>query len=140
MNDSAECEFVQWYIRKAKRKRLLYELTAEAKRYDGLSRFCHQAEDLLEPSRIHLQGTDLKQDPAFLDFMRRQKGTCRILSPNRCLDGQDVPVLRAVEMAVQCLDAAILIGDSFAVVFSEAEKGGRKAYFLRRQPVSAQPF
>ncbi len=47
MDYSNEQHFVQSFIRKARRERLLYELTTPEKRYDGVNRFCHQAKELL---------------------------------------------------------------------------------------------
>ena len=58
-----EQHFVQTFIRKDRSDRLLYELTTPEKRYDGVSRFCHQAKELLEPSRIIMEGEDLDRRP-----------------------------------------------------------------------------
>lgn len=41
MDYSAEKHFVQTFIRRNRRERLLYELTTPKKRMDGVSRFCH---------------------------------------------------------------------------------------------------
>ena len=57
--------FVQTFIRKDRRERLLYELTTPGKRYDGISRFCHQAKGLLDPAKIIMEGEDLDRHPEF---------------------------------------------------------------------------
>ena len=48
MDCSAEERFVRSFVVKERQERLLYELTRPKKRYDGLSRFCHTAEQLLD--------------------------------------------------------------------------------------------
>lgn len=62
---TAERRFVQSFIRKNRRERVLFELTTPEKRYDGVSRFCHQAEELLDPTKIAMQGEDLDRRPEF---------------------------------------------------------------------------
>ena len=50
MEHTAERYFIQTFIRKSRRERLLFELTTATRRYDGLSRFCHQSRELLDPA------------------------------------------------------------------------------------------
>ena len=61
MDYSIEERFVKAFIRKSHRERLLYELTTPKKRYAGVSRFCHHAKDLLDPSKILMEGEDLER-------------------------------------------------------------------------------
>ena len=60
MDYRAERFFVSTFIRKDRRERLLLQLTSPSRRYEGISRFCHQAADLIDPSRILLEGKDLR--------------------------------------------------------------------------------
>ena len=75
--------FILSYVRKQRRERLSYELNSDKKRYEGLERFCHQAEDLLDPCRIILSGTDLFKRKEFLTFIEKhRKEDCFLLSPD----------------------------------------------------------
>ena len=125
-----EERFVNLFIRKTRRERLLHELSTPAKRHDGLSRFCHNAGELLDPGRILLEGEDLERTPAFASFSKAHDGMCLVLSPDVMPYGKTMPLQEAVTQAVLCFDAVLIIGDTFAVVFGEVTKGGRDKYLL----------
>ena len=130
MDYSNERHFVQAFIRKNRRDRLLYELTTPEKRYEGVSRFCHQTKDLLEPSKIIMEGEDINRRPEFEQFVRQHDEICFVLSPDFYMDEQFLPFRDAVDQAIICLDAILIIGSSFAVVFGEPMKGGRGKFLL----------
>ncbi len=130
MDYSNEQHFVQAFIRKNRRDRLLYELTTPEKRYEGVSRFCHQAKELLDPSRIIMEGEDLDRRPEFDRFVQQHDEICFVLSPDFYLDEQFLPLKDAVDQAIMCLDAVLIMGSSFAVVFGEPMKGGREKLLL----------
>ncbi len=130
MDYSNERHFVQSFIRKTRRDRLLYELTSPEKRYDGVGRFCHQAKELLEPSRIIMEGEDLDRRPEFERFVQQHDEICFVLSPDFYMDEQFLPLRDAVHKAMISLDAVLIMGSTFAVVFGEPMKGGRGKYLL----------
>ena len=130
MDYSNERHFVQAFIRKNRRDRLLYELTTPEKRYEGVSRFCHQAKDLLEPSKIIMEGEDINRRLEFEQFVWQQDEICFVLSPDFYMDEQFLPFRDAVDQAIICLDAILIIGSSFAVIFGEPMKGGRGKFLL----------
>lgn len=127
---SAETVFVKTYIRKNRQERILYELTTPGKRCDGLSRFCHQAGELINPARIGMEGEDLDHRAEFTAFVRKNNEICRMLSPDPSLDQKRLLLEEAVSEAAMGTDAALIIGNGFALVFTEAEKGGRNKYLL----------
>ena len=130
MDDSYEQHFVQTFIRKERRERLLFELTTPKKRYAGVSRFCHQAGEFLDPAKIVMSGEDLDRETAFAKFVQAHDELCLVLSPDFFTDEQFLPLKDAVRQAVMCFDAVLIIGKSFAVVFGEVMKGGRGKYLL----------
>ena len=130
MDYSNERQFVQAFIRKNRRERLIYELTTPEKRYDGVSRFCHQARELLDLSKIIMEGEDLERRPEFGDFVQQHDEPCFVLSPDSFLDEQILPLKDAVHQAILCPDAVLIIGSTFAVVFGEPMKGGRGKFLL----------
>ena len=130
MDYANERHFVQAFVRKDRRERLLHELTTPNKRYDGVSRFCHQARDLLDLSKIIMEGEDLERRPEFGRFLEQHDETCFVLSPDPFLDEQTLPLKDAVHQAILCPDAVLVIGSTFAIVFGEPMKGGRGKFLL----------
>ena len=126
-----EKRLVRSFIRKDRRDRLLFELTKAEKRYDGVSRFCHQADDFMDKSKIIMSGTDLNHRPEFLRFVRTRKDEkCYLLSPDYTLDGCTLPLPQAVEQASMNADAVVILGSDFLIVFTEDFKGGSEKYLL----------
>lgn len=130
MENTAEQYFVQTYIKKNRRDRLFFELSAEKRRYDGLSRFCHQAGELLDPAKIIAAGDDLERRPEFLRFVKHHDDTCYVISPDYEMDGRTLQTKDAVSLAAAFYDAVIIIGSTFAIIFGEPMKGGRDKYLL----------
>ena len=133
MDYAAERYFANTFIKKDRRERILFELTTPSRRYEGISRFCHGAEDLLDPAGILMQGEDLDRRPEFIRFVRQHGGNCTVLSPILSADGQTMPLEDALGAAFTGLDAFVIIGNSFAVVFGEPMKGGRGKFLLSEQ-------
>ena len=129
MDSAAEERFVNSFIRKERRRRLLYELSSPKKRCDAVDRFCHQAPALLDPVKIVLEGEDLERRAEFRAFLREREGPCLMLTP-AFPEGQTLPLSQAVEQALLFPDAAVILGDDFAVVFGEPMPGGRGKYLL----------
>ncbi len=130
MDHSAEERFIKNFIKKRYRERLLFELTTPKKRYAGLDRFCHQVSELIDPSKVYLEGDDLERRPEFREFCKNHQGLCRVLSPEFYWEETEAPLDEAVEMAVMSLDAFLVLGDGFAMVFGEPMKGGREKYLV----------
>ena len=130
MDYSEEKNFVRSFILKERRDRLLYELTTPDKRYDGVSRFCHQAEDFLDRSKIRLSGDDLERNPDFRRFIHLHNEPCHILSSDYALNEKNVVLKDAVCQAAASPEAVLILGSTFAVVFTEAMKGSRGKYLL----------
>ena len=130
MDYSIEEKFVKTFIRKSRQERLLYELSTPEKRYRGISRFCHQAREFIDPNKILLQGSNLENDKDFIKFVEKHDENCLVLSPEFYMDERFMYLKDAVKQATVSLDAILIIADSFAIVFSEPEKGGREKYLL----------
>ena len=130
MDYSIEEKFVKTFIRKSRQERLLYELSTPEKRYRGISRFCHQAREFIDPDKILLQGSNLENDKDFIKFVEKHDENCLVLSPEFYMDERFMYLKDAVKQATVSLDAILIIADSFAIVFSEPEKGGREKYLL----------
>lgn len=130
MDYTAEKHFVQTFIRKKRRERILHELASPAKRYDGISRFSHQAEELFDPSKIIMKGNCIENSTEFAQFVQKHNENCFTLSPDPSLNEKYLPVEDALIRASECADAVLILGNTFALVYSEAMKGGRDVYLL----------
>lgn len=126
----AEERFVNAFIIKRRRERLIYELSTPGKRYDGISRFCHQAERFLDPAKIYMEGADMDSRPEFTRFIRDHGGQCLVLSFEYWPDGQHMTLDEAVREAAVSADVFLILGDGFAMVYGEPEKGGRARYLM----------
>ena len=84
-----------------------------------------------------MEGEDLDRRPEFDRFVRQHDEICLVLSPDIYTDEQFLPLRDAVQRAVICLDAVIIMGSTFAVVFGEPMKGGRGKYLLSEKTVEA---
>ena len=109
----------------------MHELLSREKQYRGISRFCHQSEELIDPSNVVLHDANLEHDPELLRFISRQTDRCLILSPDGFLNGQEMDLETAVREAARSTDAVLILGNGYALVFGEAEKNGRDKYFLK---------
>ncbi len=77
-----------------------------------------------------MEGEDLDHRAEFTAFVRKNNEICRMLSPDPSLDQKRLLLEEAVSEAAMGTDAALIIGNGFALVFTEAEKGGRNKYLL----------
>ena len=130
MDYSNEKNFVNSFIRKERRERLLYEFTNPAKRNAALNRFCHNAEDLLDEKRIIMHGDDLERRKEFLDFISEHEEICFVMSDDFYIDEGFMSLSEAVKLASCGSETALIMGSNFAIVFTEAMKGGRNKYLL----------
>ena len=77
-----------------------------------------------------MQGDNLEFRPEFRSFVKEHNEQCYVLSPDYSLDCSYLPLKDAVEAVAMGTEAAVIVGSTFAVVFGEAEKGGREKYLL----------
>ena len=129
--DAAIARFVRAFIRKERQERLLFELTTPRRRYAGLSRFCHQSGELLDLRKIVMSGEDLDHRAEFRRFVAGHDWLCLMLSPELYPEQALLHLAEAVEQAALSTDAALILGDGFAIVFGEAELSGREKYLLQ---------
>ena len=127
-----EKTFVNTYIRRERQERLLFELCSAKKRYRGLDRFCHSAEDLLDMRKVIMRGYGLSDTAEIKRYADKHTGRCVILSPDPALDKLSGTLKEALSVCALGTDAALIVGEGYAYVFTEAERGGRMQYLLER--------
>ena len=122
--------FVIHGIRSSKAERILFELNHERTRYRGLSRFCHESENLLRTSAIVHSGTNLYRNSAVTSFFSHHPDPVMILSPDPEIDQTICSLSQAIAIVSMCLDACIIIGKGFCFVQSEVYRQGQNKYLL----------
>ena len=77
-----------------------------------------------------MSGEDLDRRPEFERFIRQHDELVLVLSPDFYMDEQFLPLKDAVHQAVISLDAVLIVGSTFAIVFGEPMKGGRGKFLM----------
>lgn len=125
-----EKKFIQQFIIKEKRDRLLYELSGK-KRQHGIGRFCHNAQELLISEKVIASGDDLSPD-TIIDTVEKYHvaGNWYIIAYNQELDKKTFPLQEALKHTLGNGMAAILILDTMAIVETEQCYGMPTRYIL----------
>lgn len=117
-----ELYFVENFIVKSRKSRLLYELQNPRKRRNGISRFCHDAENLL----------DMRKICPIQDFERLLGNPeCDIIAYQSELDNLHCNLKQALKLVLGNGMAAVIIGKDFAIVETEQIQGTPVRYFLK---------
>lgn len=128
MNPFLEEKFVNTYIVKDKRQRLLFELQGK-KRAEAIGRFCHGADVLLMASKIKLQGQYIFAEIQNRITLSKSK-TCYVISFFEDLDGKEFEKQQVTDTVIGAGMPSIIVFDDFAVVETEQELGPAMKYIL----------
>lgn len=119
MDNKIEKNFIQKFIIKNKRERLLFELSGK-KRQHGIGRFCHTADDLLLKNKIILSGNKLYYDEI---IKTAEKYTLSkqwyIIAYDPVLDKKTCKLGEALDFVLGNGMAAIIVSDNMAVIETE---------------------
>ena len=129
MERETERRFVQSFILREKRERLLFELGGKRRR-EGIGRFCHGAESLLMKEKIIASGPlNIAQIRSYVE-QYAPKETGYLCAYNANLDGLRMPAPAALKKALNNGMAALLIFECLAIVETEQESGTPDRYIL----------
>lgn len=130
MNKVIEENFVNSYVIKNKRERLLFELWGK-KRRDGIGRFSHRADNHIDDSKIRLKGqyisNDLKEIVATTNTSK-----CYVISWYEEFDGKEFNKDDVLDLLLGCGMPSIAIFDDFVIIETEQEQGPAIKYFLQK--------
>ncbi len=130
MNRLIEEDFVNNYIIKSKRERLLFELCGK-KRKDGIGRFSHYAEDILNSAKIQLKGQYIEKD--LRDIVAKTNShKCYVISYIDELDGREFNKNEILDIMLGCGMPSIAIFNDFAIIETEQEQGPAVKYLLQK--------
>ena len=129
MNKAIEENFVNSYIIKNKRDRLLFELCGK-KRRDGIGRFSHNAEALLKETKIRLKGQYILKDLQNV-IATTDSHKCYVISYSEELDGKEFNKDEILDLILDYGMPSIVIFDNFAIIQTEQEQGPALKYLLQ---------
>ena len=129
MNKAIEENFVNSYIIKNKRDRLLFELCGK-KRRDCIGRFSHCTETLLIEAKIKLKGQYISEDLRHV-VAKANNCKCYVISYSQELDGKELNKEEVLDLISNCGMPSIVIFDNFAIIQTEQEQGPALKYLLQ---------
>ena len=121
MDRDIEKQFVKDYIKKNKRERIYYELSSKKKRKKAIGRFCHNALDCVDESKIKYYGTDIKIGVDGLILNREKVGY--LISWDDTIDGKMYKPNEAIEKMFNVGMATIVIFSNCCIIKTEQEFG-----------------
>lgn len=113
MDKNIETKFVNKFVKKEYRDRLLFELSSLKHRQKAISRFSHNSEAVLIDDFVKMSVEQIKQQKLKLK-------TIYIISGDEC-DGVFMEFFEGLTHLEKSYMAVILIGDEFVVVKEEIE-------------------
>lgn len=127
-DNEIESKFIQQFIVKNKRDRLLFELSGK-KRQAGIGRFCHNADDLLLKEKIILSGKELSHDEMIRTAEKYAVSKqWYIIAYDPTLDRKTCKLSEALELVLGNGMAAIIVSDNMAVIETEQFLGTPMRY------------
>ena len=133
MNKELEKDFVYHFIVKEKRERLLYELSGK-KRMDGISRFCHNAVDLIRQDTIIRFGDDLfPEEILHISEKYTSRKQAYVIAYQEELDRMTCDIQTALDRVLGNGMAAVILLDTIAVIETEQSNGTPYRYLLYRK-------
>ncbi|MBQ8687398.1 MAG: hypothetical protein IJ512_02465 [Ruminococcus sp.] len=130
MRSKIEENFVEKFVVKSRRDRLLFELCGK-KRANGIGRFCHNADEMLLQEKIIEFGNHLHHDE-IIKIIEQYAVPERwhIIAFNKSIDGMSCKLSEALDLVLGNGMAAIIVSDTMAIVESEQCTGTPARYIL----------
>lgn len=129
MDLNYEQEFVQKFVKKACRERLLFELSTK-KRQAGLSKFCHNADQILDERYVAQTATNLNKESLERNFALFSADVYMLTERDGL--GRVVTLGEAVEHMQSETMPVIIYRNNFAIVKTETE-GAQATYYLMKR-------
>ena len=134
MNEQIEAFFVNTYIQKQYRERLIFELKDTSSKThrrscNAFKKFSHLTVDYVIPRLVAVSDNKLTEQDvlAFVKNMVDEK-TCYYMTD---WEGEEMPLNEAIEKAFNYLGASIIVyKDRFAIIKEETEIGAPYKYIL----------
>ena len=130
MIEEIEKTFVDKFIIKSQKDRLLFELSGK-KRQNAIGRFCHSTENIIKSDRIVSSGDTLFSDEILaIAKQYNVSGLCYIIAYNKNLDRKSCTLNDALNFVLGNGMAAIIICNNLVVIETEQCFGTPIRYIL----------
>lgn len=130
MIDYIEYEFVETFINKNKKDRLIYELRSNKKRENAIMRFCHNEKSIINENKIVKISKGKVDYSEFVNFFANEK-KCYYLSLNY-LDGIYLNIDEAYKLLLEEYLSVIIYISGKAIIKNEVEGSYVNYYFLKK--------
>ncbi len=130
MEKEIEETFVNTYIVKNRRERLLYELFSKNKRKNALSRFCHNSTENLIASKIAYAGKETLQLQNSISRIKDEY--CYVLSFEKTLDGTWCKKSDIISRIIGLGMPSIAVFSHMAIIETEQIQGSAVKFILGR--------
>lgn len=136
MQEEIEKNFVNTYITKNKRERILFELLNSNKRVHAIGRFCHGSLKYLVESTIIYQGDKISTGEMLSMIKEHTKEKqCYVIAYNEYLDQQFMENQSALREVIGNGMAAVMIWDNIVIIETEQEQGPAMKYVLSERGI-----
>lgn len=133
MDKDIEKKFVENFIQKRYRDRLLFELNSPKKRVDFLSRFCHNADEIIDPNKIVLKGKKIDTDIEKELKQHKINDEVYVLS-FKYSQGQSLGLQEALDYCEEeNMPVIIILSDDLALIKTEVEFGAPLKLLLSKK-------
>lgn len=132
MNIDKEKIFVNRYIMKKKRERILYELSIPSKRIDALSRFCHNYEMYIDERKIMYSGKEVG-DEALKKLIKKSSNEIEgyMICWDERYDSKDMTLECAIDIMKEDGMCMIFISEDICIISTEQTQGPKEIVMLR---------
>ena len=128
MNSKLEKDCVNAFIDSRYRERIIYELSSSSKkRLKALFRFSHNAEVLIDKSKLVFSGSELKKEL----IAKKVKQTKEVyVMSHKYLDGQIMDLDAAIKYTENEFSPVLIYMNELLIIKEEFESGNCKYYIL----------
>lgn len=131
MNNEYEINFVNKFIVKNKRERILYELSSNKKRKNVIGRFCHDSLVYIDESKIVYKGNTISNSELeSLVINYTFDKMCYVIAWNSDIDGRFLEREYAINEVIGNGMASIIVFENVIIIESEQEQGAATKYVL----------
>lgn len=131
MNIDKEKLFVDRYIIKKRRERILYELSKPSKRIDALSRFCHNYDMYVDERKIIYSGKEVSDElKKIIKKYGNETGGYMICWDER-YDSKDMTLECAINIMRDDGKCMIFMSEDICIISTEQTQGPKEIVVLR---------
>lgn len=132
MNIDKEKIFVNRFIMKKKRERILHELSKPSKRLDALSRFCHNYDMYVDERKIIYSGKEVSDD-VLKKLIKKNSSEIEgyMICWDERYDAKDMTLECAIDIMRDDGMCMIFIVEDICIISTEQTQGPKEIVLLR---------